>query len=131
MGRGIMAANNVGRSMLAVIVSTVTAGVIGVTSGATLASAAPRGAGDAVRPVAGTVKAGTSIGTVGAPLQGNTVYRGKVATTSTDAWYHLYKAGRGTASIHFANTSGGAAPCPDIAISLDDADGTNGNVNFG
>ena len=130
MGRGIMAANNVGRSMLAIIVSIVTAGVIGTSFAATPAWAAPRGAGDPARPVAATVKPGNSIGTVGAPLQGNTIYRGKVATTSTDAWYHLYKAGRGTASIHFADTSGGAAPCPDIAISLDNADGTNGNVNF-
>jgi len=131
MGRGIMAASNVGRSMLAIFVSIVTAGLIGTSFGATPAWAAPRGAGDPVRPVAGTVKAGNSIGTVGAPLQGNTVYRGKVATTSTDAWYHLYKAGRGTASIHFADTSGGAAPCPDIAISLDNADGTAGNLDFG
>jgi hypothetical protein len=126
-----MAANNVGRSMLAIIVSIVTAGVIGTSFGATPAWAAPRGAGDPPRSAAGAVKVGNSIGTVGAPLQGNTVYRGKVATTSTDAWYHLYKAGRGTASIHFADTSGGAAPCPEIAINLDDADGSNGNVDFG
>ena len=70
------------------------------------------------------------IGTVGAPLQGNTVYKGKVATTSTDAWYHLYKAGRDTVSIRFADTSGSSVTCQDISISLDDADGTNGNVDY-
>ena len=80
-----MAVNNVGRSMLAIIVSIVTAAVLGTSFGATSAWAAPHGAGDSVRLVARTVKAGNSIGTVGAPLQGNTVYRGKVATTSTDA----------------------------------------------
>ena len=125
-----MAANNVGRSMLAIIVTAVTAGVIGTSFGTGLAWAAPRSAGDPAPPTAGTVKAGNSIGTVGAPLQGNTAYGGKVATTSTDAWYHLYKAGRGTASIRFADTSGSSVTCPDIAINLDDADGTNGNVDY-
>jgi hypothetical protein len=126
-----MASNNLGRSVLAMLVVTVTAGVMGTGSGAATAWAAPGSAGDPVSPSAGTIKAGTSIGTVGDPLQGDTLYKGKIATTSTDAWYQLYKAaGSGTATIHFKDTTvAGSATCPDIAIHVDNADGTDGNVD--
>jgi len=58
------------------------------------------------------------------------LYTGTVANTSTDAWYQLYKTGTGTATIRFKDTTiSGSATCPDIAINVDNTNGTNGNVD--
>jgi hypothetical protein len=79
----------------------------------------------------GTTGAGSSIGHVKAPLLGDTVYTGTIATTSDEYWYKLYKPGRGTATVRFADTTiyGGNADCSDIGLELDGANGTNSVLN--
>ncbi|HUD38753.1 MAG TPA: IPT/TIG domain-containing protein, partial [Streptosporangiaceae bacterium] len=61
-----------------------------------------------------------------APLVGDTVYTGTIATTSNQYWYKLYKpVKKGAATVRFADTTvyGGSASCSDIFVSLDDSHG--------
>ncbi len=54
-------------------------------------------------PTTGTISAGTSIGTVGPPLQGDTLYRGSLGPVP-DAWYQLDAKASG-ATIRVENTT--------------------------
>lgn len=85
------------------------------------------GGGKAPAPAAGSTGPGVPIGTVRAALRGNTIYSGTVVTTSNVYWYQLYKpSGTGTATVRFEDTTAaGSAPCSDIGLQLDGADGTN------
>ncbi len=82
-------------------------------------------------PAAGTTKAGTSIGTLGAPLRGQKLYTGTAATQSSEAWYQLDKTGTATATIRVEDTViSGSTGCTSIQAYLDNAAGTSGVVNF-
>ena len=66
----------------------------------------------------------------GKGLLGHELYHGKIAISSTQAWYQLNKArGSGTATIRFEDTtiSGLNVTCPDIGITLYKG---SQNVNF-
>ena len=67
---------------------------------------------------------------MGSPLLGHELYRGKIAISSTQAWYQLNKAaGSGNATIRFEDTTLSSlnVPCSDIAINLYKG---SQNVNF-
>jgi hypothetical protein len=78
---------------------------------------------------AGKVKAGASIGQVGAPLLGGMRYTGTAATTSGEAWYQLDKTGAKTATIHVKNTSASGTTCTGLVVDLDNAKGAGGVVS--
>ena len=81
-------------------------------------------------PAAGTTKAGSSIGTVGAPLRGQKLYTGTAATRSSQAWYQLDKTGTATAIVRVEDTViSGSTGCGSIQAYLDNAAGTSGVVN--
>ena len=77
-------------------------------------------------PTTGTISAGTSIGTVGPPLQGDTLYRGSVSSVP-DAWYQLDAKASG-ATIRVENTTVAGSPCATIRASYDNADGSGGVI---
>ena len=73
---------------------------------------------------------GSSIGTVGRPLQGGVVYQGSIATGDGAAWYQLYKASGPvpvTGTLRFDNTSvaGTAQAKCALSVRLDDTNGAN------
>ncbi len=103
-------------TMLAVPVITVS--VVSASVPAAWASAAT-----------GKVKAGASIGAVGSPLLGDTLYKGTAATVSGQAWYQLDKTGAKTATVHVKDTSGSGSSCTSLVVDLDNANGVAGNVS--
>jgi hypothetical protein len=85
------------------------------------------GGGTAPAPAAGSIKAGSSIGSAWPPLQGKTSYTGTIAGESADDWYVLYKkpdANPGTIRVE-DTTDAGSVGCASVVVSLDAADGTS------
>ena len=75
-------------------------------------------------PTTGTTGAGTSIGTVGPPLQGDTLYKGTAATSTSQAWYQLDKAAdANTATIRVENTTVAGSSCATIQVTLENSSG--------
>ena len=115
-------------------VSIIAAGLIGLNAPIAVASAirapnADASAGNHTMPspTIGLIKPGDSIGAVGSPLRGNTLYKGSADNSSGEAWYQLDKTGTATATIHVKNTSTGSS-CTSQIVDLDNAYGSNGVV---
>jgi len=89
------------------------------------------GGGTAPNPASGTADPGTSIGTVGAPLLGHTIYADSIPASTTDAWYVLYKAaGTAAATVRIVNTTvSGSSGCSAVYTEIYDSDGRAGVVD--
>ncbi|HWF81499.1 MAG TPA: hypothetical protein VN695_13025 [Streptosporangiaceae bacterium] len=89
------------------------------------------GGGTAPSPAAGSIAAGTSIGTAWPPLEGKTSYTGTIASGSSDDWYVLYKkrdTNPGTIRVE-DTTNAGTVACAEVTVSLDAADGSSDVVS--
>ncbi len=99
-----------------------------VTYSLTLASG---GGGTATEPAAGSIHAGTSLGTAWPPLQGKTSYTGTVTSGSSDDWYVLYKKPDASpATVRVEDTTvAGTTTCATLSVSLDATDGSDDVVS--
>lgn len=89
------------------------------------------GGGTAPSPAAGSITAGTSIGSAWPPLQGKTSYTGTIASGSSDDWYVLYKKpDTNPATIRVEDTTDAdTVACESVSVSLDAADGSNDTIS--
>ncbi len=84
------------------------------------------GGGIAPSPSAGSISAGTNIGNAWPPLQGNTTNTGSLTSSSSDAWYALYKdSDTNPATIRVENTTVlDSSMCTYLSVTLDANDGS-------
>ena len=85
------------------------------------------GGGTAPSPAAGSIAAGTSIGSAWPPLQGHTSYTGTIPSDSSDHWYVLYKKpDTKPATIRVEDTTvSGTVSCANVQVSLDAANASD------
>jgi hypothetical protein len=83
------------------------------------------GGGTAPQPVSSAATAKGSISAAWPPLQGDTAYRGTIASDVAEEWYVLVKhASTSPATVRVENTTvDGSTPCPTVVAFLRDTDG--------